>query len=174
VNYGAIGAIIAHEVSHSFDSEGSAFDAKGGLRNWWTPADLEHFQAATQKLVAQYNTYRPFPDLSLNGKQTLAENIADLGGLADSYDAYHAALAQKAAPTGDGFSGDQRFFIAFAQAYQSKIRPAALRRQVLTNEHSPAEYRVDTVRNLDPWYRAFRVEPGEKLYLAPADRVRIW
>ena len=174
VNYGAIGSIIGHEVSHTFDSEGSAFDANGALRNWWTPADREHFDAATAKLAAQYDSYKPFPDLSLNGKQTLAENIADLGGLADAYDAYHTALAGKTAPAQDGFSGDQQFFIAFGQAHKTKMREAALRQLVLTNEHSPGEYRTDTVRNIDAWYKAFSVKPGEELYLPPDDRVRIW
>lgn len=174
VNYGAIGAIIGHEVSHTFDSEGSAFDAQGGLRNWWTPADLEHFNAATAKLAAQYDTYKPFPDLSLNGKQTLAENIADLGGLAAAYDGYHAALDRKPAPLRDGFSGDQQFFIAYGQAHRAKMREAALRRQVMTDEHSPSEFRTATVRNLDPWYSSFQVQPGEKLYLVPDERVRIW
>ena len=173
-NYGAIGAIIGHEISHTFDSEGSAFDAHGGLRNWWTAADLDHFNAATAKLVAQYDSYRPFPDLSLNGRQTLAENIADLGGVTASYDGYHAALGSKAAPTVEGFSGDQQFFIAFGQAFRSKSREAAQRRRVMTDEHSPGEYRTTTVRNLDGWYEAFRAQPGEKLYLAPDDRVRIW
>jgi putative endopeptidase len=173
-NYGAIGAIIGHEISHTFDSEGSAFDAHGGLRNWWTPADLDHFNAATAKLVAQYDAYRPFPDLSLNGKQTLPENIADLGGVAAAYDGYHAALGNKTAPAVDGFSGDQQFFVAYGQAHRSKAREAALRRQVMTDEHSPGEYRTLTVRNLDGWYESFQVQPGEKLYLAPDDRVRIW
>jgi endothelin-converting enzyme/putative endopeptidase len=173
-NYGAIGAIIGHEVSHTFDSEGSAFDAKGALRNWWTPSDLEHFNAATGKLAQQYSSYHPFPDLALNGKQTLAENIADLGGLAASLDGFHAALNGKPAPEQDGFSGDQQFFIAYGQAHRSKIRGAALRRQVLTDSHSPSEYRTDTVRNLDAWYSAFQVEAGQALYLSPAERVRIW
>jgi endothelin-converting enzyme/putative endopeptidase len=174
VNYGAIGAIIGHEVSHTFDSEGSAFDAQGGLRNWWTAEDLEHFNAATAKLAAQYDAYKPFPDLSLNGKQTLAENIADLGGLAAAYDGYHAALAGKTASEHDGFSGDQQYFIAYGQAHRSTMREAALRRQVMTDEHSPSEFRTATVRNLDPWYASFQARPGEKLYLAPDDRVRIW
>jgi endothelin-converting enzyme/putative endopeptidase len=173
-NYGAIDAIIGHEVSHTFDSEGSAFDAKGALRNWWTPSDLEHFNAATGKLAQQYSSYHPFPDLALNGKQTLAENIADLGGLAASLDGFHAALNGKPAPEQDGFSGDQQFFIAYGQAHRSKIRGAALRRQVLTDSHSPSEYRTDTVRNLDAWYSAFQVEAGQALYLSPAERVRIW
>jgi endothelin-converting enzyme/putative endopeptidase len=174
VNYGAIGSIIGHEISHTFDSEGSTFDATGALRNWWTPADLDHFSKATAALAAQYSSYQVFPDLSLNGKQTLAENIADLGGLADAYDAYHAALGSRNAPEEEGFSGDQQFFIAYAQAHRSKIREAALRRLVLTNEHSPGEYRTDTVRNVDDWYSAFGIKPGEKLYLPPEERVRIW
>src|SRR5579864_1106066 len=173
-NYGAIGAIIGHEISHTFDSEGSAFDAHGGLRNWWTAADLDHFNAATTQLAAQYDKYCPFPDLCLNGKQTLPENIADLGGVAASFDGYRAALHNQPAPEVDGFSGDQKFFIAFGQAFRSKSREAALRRRVMTDEHSPGEYRTTTVRNLDGWYEAFHVQPGEKLYLAPDDRVRIW
>src|SRR5271166_1695707 len=173
-NYGAIGSVIGHEVSHTFDTEGSTFDSKGRLRNWWTPADLAHFEAATAKLAAQYDGYKPFPDLSVNGKQTLAENIADVAGVAASYDGYRASLAGKTAPLRDGFSGDQQFFIAFAQNYASKSREAALRQQVMTDPHSPAEYRADTVRNVDSWYAAFDVKPGEALYLAPPDRVRIW
>jgi endothelin-converting enzyme/putative endopeptidase len=174
VNYGAIGSIIGHEVSHTFDSEGSAFDAKGALRNWWTEADLKHFNAATAQLAAQYDQYHPFPDLSLNGQQTLAENIADLAGLTVAYDAYRASLNGKAAPAEEGLSGDQQYFIAFGQAHRSKIRESALRRQVATDEHSPGQYRTDAVRNLDAWYELFQVHAGEKLYLEPKDRVRIW
>jgi putative endopeptidase len=173
-NYGAIGSVIGHEISHTFDSEGAAFDSKGRARNWWTPADLQHFEAATAKLAAQYDTYKPFPDLSLNGKQTLAENIADVAGISASYDGYHASLAGKEAPVQDGFSGDQQFFIAFGQDYRAKSREAALRQQVAVDSHSPAQFRADTVRNIDAWYAAFDVKPGETLYLAPADRVRIW
>jgi endothelin-converting enzyme/putative endopeptidase len=173
-NYGAIGSIIGHEISHTFDSEGSAFDSKGRLRNWWTPADLAHFEAATARLAAQYDAYKPFPDLSLNGKQTLAENIADVAGISAAYDGYRSSLAGKTAPMQDGFSGDQQFFIAFGQNYASKTREAALRQQVMVDSHSPAQYRADTVRNIDAWYAAFDVKPGETLYLAPPDRVRIW
>jgi putative endopeptidase len=173
-NYGAIGAIIGHEISHTFDSEGSAFDSKGRVRDWWTPSDLAHFNAATAKLAAQYDTYKPFPDLALNGRQTLAENIADVAGIAASYDGYRASLGGQTAPTQDGFSGDQQFFIAFAQNYLSKSREAALRRQVLTDPHSPGQYRASTVRNIDAWYAAFDVKPAETLYLAPQDRVQIW
>jgi putative endopeptidase len=174
VNYGAIGAVIGHEISHTFDSEGAAFDDKGRLRNWWTPADLEHFNASTTQLAAQYDTYKPFPDLSVNGRQTLPENIADLAGISAAYDGYRAALNGKPAPTQDGFTGDQQFFIAFGQDWGSKARDAALRRQILTDSHAPARYRADTVRNIDAWYPAFNVKPGEKLFLAPPDRVRIW
>ncbi|MGA7413932.1 MAG: M13 family metallopeptidase [Bryobacteraceae bacterium] len=173
-NYGAIGTVIGHEISHTFDTEGSAFDSKGRVRNWWTPADLAHFEAATAKLAAQYDAYKPFPDLSVNGRQTLAENIADVAGLSAAHDGYHASVGGKTAPTLDGFSGDQQFFIAFGQNWASKMREAALRQQVLTNEHAPGQFRADTVRNIDSWYAAFDPHPGEKLYLAPADRVQIW
>jgi putative endopeptidase len=173
-NYGAIGAVIGHEISHTFDTEGSVFDSKGRIRNWWTDADLAHFNEATAKLAAQYDTYKPFPDLSVNGKQTLAENIADVAGISAAYDGYHASLGDKPAPPQDGFTGDQQFFIAFAQDWGSKSRDASLRQQVMTDPHSPAQYRADTVRNIDAWYPAFDVQVGQKLYVAPADRVRIW
>ena len=173
-NYGAIGSIIGHEISHTFDTEGSAFDSKGRVRNWWTSSDLAHFNAATAKLAAQYDTYRPFPDLAVNGKQTLAENIADVAGISAAYDGYHASLGRKAAPKLDGFTGDQQFFIAFGQNWASKERPKTLRRQVMTDSHAPAQYRADTVRNIDAWYRAFNVKQGQTLYLTPAERVRIW
>jgi endothelin-converting enzyme/putative endopeptidase len=173
-NYGAIGTVIGHEISHTFDTEGSAFDSKGRVRDWWKPADFAHFEAAAARLVAQYDAYKPFPDISVNGKQTIGENIADLAGLSAAYDGYRASLAGKPAPTQDGFSWDQQFFIAFGQNWASKTREAALRQQVLTDPHAPAQYRADTVRNLDSWYTSFPVQPGEKLYLAPLDRVVIW
>jgi len=174
VNYGAIGSIIGHEISHTFDTEGSTFDSAGKLRNWWTDADLAHFNATTAKLAAQYDAYMPFPDLHVNGKQTLAENIADNGGISAAYDGYRASLAGKPAPVQDGFSGDQQFFIAFAQNWGSKAREQAMRGQVMTDPHSPAEYRADEVRNVNAWYAAFDVKPGQTLYLAPADRVNVW
>ena len=173
-NYGAIGTVIGHEISHTFDTEGSTFDSKGRLRNWWTPADLTHFEAATAQLAAQYDTYQPFPDLAVNGKQTLAENIADVAGISAAYDGYKASLAGKTVPAQAGFSGDQQFFIAFGQNWGSKTREAELRQDVMTDPHAPAEYRAAEVRNIDAWYDTFKVKPGEKLYLAPADRVRIW
>jgi putative endopeptidase len=173
-NYGAIGTVIGHEISHTFDSEGAAFDSKGRVRNWWKDADLAHFNAATAKLTAQYDTYKPFPDLSVNGKQTLGEDIADLAGVSAAYDGYHASLAGKAAPVLDGMTGDQQFFIAFGQIWGSKTREATLRAQLLADPHAPAEFRAATVRNVDAWYSAFEVQRADKLYLAPADRVQIW
>jgi putative endopeptidase len=173
-NYGAIGAVIGHEISHTFDSEGSAFDSKGRMRNWWTKADFAHFNAVSARLVAQYDAYKPFPDLAINGTQNLAENIADDAGLAAAYDAYKASLHGGAAPVQDGFNGDQQFYIAFAQSWAGKLRDSALRNEILTDTHSPDHWRVPEVRNQDPWYKAFDVKPDEKLYLAPKDRVQIW
>jgi putative endopeptidase len=173
-NYGAIGAVIGHEISHTFDSEGAAFDSKGKVRNWWTADDLAHFNSVTAALAAQYDKYKPFPDLAVNGKQTLGENIADVAGLTAAFDGFHAALKGKEAPMVGGFTGDQQFFIAFAQNYEGKSREGALRQQVLTDPHSPGEYRASTVRNIDGWYPAFEVKPGERLYLAPAERVKLW
>ncbi|WP_260583832.1 M13 family metallopeptidase [Sphingopyxis sp. PET50] len=173
-NYGAIGAVIGHEISHSFDNNGAAFDSTGALRNWWTPADLAKFNAAGAALAAQYDGYKPFPDLALNGKLTLGENIADVAGLQAAYDAYRASLKGKEAPVIDGFTGDQRFFIAYAQTWATKMRDEALRARVATDGHAPGMYRALTVRNLDAWYKAFDVKEGDKLYLAPDKRVRVW
>ncbi len=173
-NYGAIGTIIGHEISHTFDSEGAAFDSMGRVRNWWTPEDLAHFEAVTAALAAQYDAYAPFPDLHIKGRQTLGENIADVAGLADAFDAFHASLKGDQAPKVDNFTGDQQFFIAFGQNWGSITRPAALRQQVLSDPHAPGEYRALTVRNEDGWYTAFDIQPTDKLYLAPKDRVRIW
>jgi putative endopeptidase len=173
-NYGAIGAIIGHEISHSFDNTGANFDAHGRLKNWWTPADLKHFEAATDALAAQYGTYEALPGLYVNGKQTLGEDIADVSGLTAAYRAYHLSQDGKPAPVIDGFSGDQRFFIAFGQAWRSKMRDATLRQRLATDVHAPAQFRAETVRNLDPWYKAFDVQPGQKLYLKADQRVKIW
>jgi predicted metalloendopeptidase len=173
-NYGSMGAIIGHEISHSFDDMGSQFDAQGRLANWWTPADLEHFKAAGEALAKQFDGYRPFPDLAVNGHQTLSENIADVAGLMSAYDAYRLSLKGKPDRTADGFTGDQRFFIGYGQSWRGKYREAELRRRITTDGHAPEEYRADSVRNLDGWYDAFGVMPGQKLYLAPADRVHVW
>ena len=174
LNYGSIGAVIGHEISHSFDDQGSQFDAYGKLANWWTPSDQKHFEASSAKLATQFDGYRPFPDLAVKGKQTLSENIADVAGLSASYDAYILSLHGKPAPVLQGLSGDQRFFLAFAQSWRGKVREAALRQQILTDGHAPEMYRGDTVRNLTAWYPAFAVKPGQKLYLAPGDRVQVW
>jgi endothelin-converting enzyme/putative endopeptidase len=168
-NYGAIGAIIGHEISHSFDDQGAQFDAQGRLRDWWTKQDAEHFKTASSKLVEQYNGYKPFPDLAVNGQLTLSENLADLAGLAASYDAYKAASGAKATE-----EGDRQFFVGYAHSWRNKAREAAERRGILTDGHAPPQYRTATVRNLDAWYKAFDVQPGQKLYLAPEERVRVW
>jgi predicted metalloendopeptidase len=174
MDYGAIGAVIGHEVSHSFDDQGALFDATGRLQNWWTAQDLAHFETSGAKLVAQYDAYKPFPDLAVNGKLTLSENIADVAGLAAAYDAWRLSLGGQPAPVVGGLSGDQQFFLSFAQSWRGKTREPALRLQILGDGHAPDEYRADTVRNLDAWYDAFGVTPAQALYLAPGDRVRVW
>ena len=173
-NYGATGATIGHEISHSFDDQGAQFDSQGRLRNWWTAADLEHFQKAGEALAEQFDTYKPFPDLAVNGRQTLSENIADVAGLGAALDAYHASLGGKPAPMIDGMTGDQRFFLAFAQSWLGYSRPAALRQQIITDGHAPDQYRAFTVRNIDDWYAAFDVKPGDAMYLPPDKRVKVW
>jgi putative endopeptidase len=173
-NYGSIGAIIGHEISHSFDDQGSQFDAYGRLHNWWSPKDLEHFRASADRLVAEFDAYEPLPGLHVSGKLTLSENIADLAGLSAAYDAYRSAYGGKPAPAAQGFTGDQRFFLAFAQGWRNQTRPELLRLLLTTDGHAPDEYRADTVRNIDAWYQAFNVQPQRKLYLAPEARVRVW
>jgi len=174
MDYGAIGAIIGHEISHSFDDQGARFDAEGRFDNWWKTQDLAHFHAAAARLARQFDAYRPVPDLGVNGEQTLSENIADLAGLAMAYDALHRATSGSAAAAIDGLTPDQQFFISFGQTRRQKIRLPALRNQLISDGHAPEEYRADTVRNLDAWYAAFDVRPGGRLYLAPEERVRIW
>ena len=173
-NYGAIGATIGHEISHSFDNNGALFDSTGNLRNWWTPADFAKFQQSGRSLAEQFDQYSPFPGVHVKGEQTLGENIADVAGLQAAYDAYHASLNGKPAPVIDGLTGDQRFFIAYEQSWAEKAREESLRQQIATNGHAPGQYRALTVRNLDAWYTAFNVKPGDKLYVAPDKRVRIW
>ena len=174
VNYGAIGTIIGHEISHSFDDQGAKLDETGHLIDWWTPADVKAFEASTAKLAAQYDAYEPLPGVHLKGRQQLGENVGDLGGLAAALEAYHASLGGKPAPVIDGLTGDQRFFLAYAQTHRSIMRDALLRQIIATDPHSPDRFRSYNVRNIDAWYAAFDVKPGDKLYLAPADRVRIW
>jgi putative endopeptidase len=173
-NYGAIGSVIGHEISHSFDNLGATVDATGKLRNWWTPADFAHFNQAGAALAAQYSAYEALPGLHLNGKQELGENIADVAGLAAAYDAWKASLNGKPSPVIDGLSGDQRFFLAYAQSHRGKLRDAALRARVATDVHAPGPWRVLTVRNIDSWYPAFNVQPGQKLYLPKEKRVTVW
>jgi len=173
-NYGAIGSVIGHEISHSFDNNGALFDSTGALRNWWTPTDFKRFQQAGDALSAQYDAYEALPGLHVNGKLTLGENIADVAGLSAAYDAYKHSLNGKEAPVIQGYSGDQRFFIAYGQAWATKMRDQQLRQRIATDGHAPGNFRAQTVRNLDPWYAAFKVEPGQKLYLAPEKRVKVW
>jgi putative endopeptidase len=172
-NYGAVGTVIGHEISHSFDDQGSQFDADGRLTNWWTPEDFAHFQAAADRLAAQYDAYEPLPGLHVNGKLTLSENIADVAGVSAAYDGYRAAAAGQASSQ-DGLGGDQQFFLSFAQIWRRKQRPELTRGLVMGDGHSPGEFRADTVRNIDAWYPAFDVKEGENLYLAPGARVRVW
>jgi putative endopeptidase len=174
INYGAIGAVIGHELSHHFDDQGRKYDASGRLTEWWTAEDVTRFKARTDKLVRQYDAYEPIPGQHIQGALTLGENIADLAGLTLTHDAWRRALGGKPAPVIDGFTGEQRFYLGWAQIWRSKYREPYLRRLLLTDPHSPQPYRVLEARNLDPWYQAFGVKPGDKLYLPPAERVRIW
>jgi putative endopeptidase len=173
-NYGAIGAVIGHEISHSFDNNGAAFDSTGAMRNWWTDEDFAQFGKQGDALAAQFDTYQAFPDLHVNGRLTLGENIADVAGLAAAYDGYRASLNGEEAPVIDGFTGDQRFFIAYTQVWGTKWRDEALRQRILNDGHAPGQYRALTIRNLDAWYAAFDVQPEHELYLAPEERVKIW
>jgi putative endopeptidase len=173
-NYGAIGSVIGHEISHSFDDQGAQFDAQGRLANWWTKQDMAQFNAIADRLVAQYSAYEPLPGLHVNGKLTLSENIADVAGVSAAYDGYRSAYANKPIPEIDRFTADQRFFIGFGQIWREKVRPEAFRTSLMTDGHAPGEYRADVVRNVDAWYGAFPVKPGEKLYLTPEARVLVW
>ena len=175
VNYGGIGGVIGHEIGHGFDDQGSKSDGDGVLRNWWTPADKANFEALTARLGAQYDQFEPLPGFPVQGGLTMGENIGDAAGVAVGLEAYHLSLNGRPAPVLDGITGDQRFFFGWAQVWQSKYREDALRNQIATDSHSPAEFRViGPVRNVDAWYEAFGVQPGDKYYLAPEDRVRIW
>jgi endothelin-converting enzyme/putative endopeptidase len=175
VNYGGIGAVIGHEISHGFDDQGSKYDGHGNLQNWWTAEDRQEFERRSQQLVKQYAAYRPFADMQVNGELTLGENIGDLGGLNAAYTAYHLALQGKEAPVLDGFTGDQRFFIGWAQVWLLKYREAELRKRLLTDPHSPAKYRTNgIVSNIDAFYQAFPIPTGSPMWLDNQARVRIW
>jgi putative endopeptidase len=167
--------VIGHEISHGFDDQGSKYDATGALQNWWTQDDRKNFEARTGALAKQFSAYSPVPGMFVNGQLTLGENIADLAGLTVAQDAYHLSLKGRDAPVLDGFTGDQRLFMAYAQVWRYKAHEATSRQRVLSDPHSPPEFRVSgTVRNVDAWYRAFNVTPGGKLYLAPEARVHLW
>ena len=174
VNYGGIGAVIGHELSHHFDDQGAKYDKTGSLIDWWTPEDVKAFQSRLDKLEKEYNAYEPLPGMHINGKLTMGENVADLAGLTVAHDAYLASLGGKAPPVIDGMTADQRFYLGWAQVWRRNYREPNIRQRILTDPHSLNPYRADIVRNMDPWYDAFAVQPGQSLYLAPADRVRIW
>lgn len=175
VNYGAVGGAIGHEMGHGFDDQGAKSDARGVLRTWWQPGDEQAFHKLVENLAAQYDGYVALPGLHVNGHLTLGENIGDLGGLSVALEAYHLSLKGKPAPVLDGFTGEQRFFLSWAQVWRSLDRDEQLRKQVMSNPHSPSQFRVNgPVRNIDAWYAAFGVKPGDQLYLAPEDRVHIW
>jgi putative endopeptidase len=175
VNYGAIGAVIGHEMGHGFDDQGRKFDMAGKIRNWWTPETNRKFLEQTEQLAAQYNAFCPLESVCVNGKLTMGENIGDLGGLEMAYTAYKLSLNGQEAPVIDGFTGQRRFFLAYAQVWRAIQRDDALRNQVLTDPHSPPAARGSIPeRNMDAWYAAFDVKEGDKLYLKPEKRVRIW
>jgi putative endopeptidase len=174
VNYGGIGAVIGHEISHHFDDQGRKYDPQGRLTDWWTPADVKAFEVYATQLADQYSKYEPLPGAFIQGRLALGENIADLAGMLVAYDAYKLSLGGKDAPVLEGFTGDQRFFLSHAQIWRNKYRENAMRQQLVTGPHSPGNFRPYVSRNLDPWYEAFGVQPGQKMYLAPEQRVRVW
>ncbi|MFM8533374.1 MAG: M13-type metalloendopeptidase [Acidimicrobiia bacterium] len=175
INYGAIGAVIGHEISHGFDDQGRKSDGDGNLRDWWTAEDARRFEERAARLGAQYESYNPLPGMKINGRLTMGENIGDLSGIAVAYRAYQISLKGKPAPVIGGYTGGQRFFIGFAQIWRFQSRDEALRNQLLTDSHSPGMYRSFVpLTNIDAWYTAFNVKPGDKLYRAPAERVKVW
>lgn len=175
VNYGAIGAVIGHELGHGFDDQGAKYDGDGNLRNWWSESDLKQFEQRSAALVAQYNQYKPFEDASVNGELTLGENIGDLGGLTVAYKAYQLSLGDSKAPIIEGYTGDQRFFMGWSQIWRRKYRDEALRNRLMTDSHSPSHYRViGILSNMPEFYQAFDVKEGDKMYIKPEDRVKIW
>lgn len=174
VNYGGIGAVIGHELSHHFDDQGAKYDETGKLNQWWSDADVAAFKALTDHLIRQYDAYEPLPGARVKGAFTLGENIGDLAGVAVALDAYHSSLKGQPAPVIDGTTGDQRFFLGWAQVWRRNYREPNLRQRLVTDPHAPSRYRANIVRNFDAWYAAFKPQPGGKIYLTPQDRVRIW
>jgi putative endopeptidase len=175
VNYGAVGAIIGHEIMHGFDDQGRKIDATGAVRDWWTPGDAARFKKLTTELGKQYASYEAAPGVFINGDLTMGENIGDMSGLEVAYEAYKMALGGEPAPVVDGLTGDQRFFLSFAQAWRGEQRDDAIKTQVASDPHSPRRYRIiGPLRNLDAWYAAFDVKPGSKYYIPPDQRIRIW
>jgi predicted metalloendopeptidase len=175
VNYGGIGAVIGHEMGHGFDDQGAKSDARGILRTWWNASDVSAFKKLGDALVAQYSAYEPLPGATLNGRLELGENIGDNGGLQVAYEAYRASLGRRADRTIAGYTADQRFFLGWAQVWRQLLREPELRNRLLTDTHAPGEFRSNgAVRNMDAWYAAFGVKPGERLYLPPEARVKIW
>jgi putative endopeptidase len=174
INYGGIGAVIGHEISHHFDDQGRKYDPQGRLTDWWTPEDVKRFEVYATQLADQYSQFEPLPGAKINGRLALGENIADLAGMLVAHDAYRLSLGGKEAPVLDGFTGDQRFFLSHAQIWRWKYRENAMRQQLVTGPHSPGNFRPYVSRNLDPWYQAFDVKPGQAMYLPPEQRVRIW
>jgi putative endopeptidase len=175
VNYGGIGSVIGHEITHGFDDQGRTIDAKGELRDWWTPTDAERFEAKATRYGAEFAAYDTGLGVSINPKLTMGENIADLGGLNMALDAYRASLHGRPAPVIDGYTGEQRVFLGFAQVWRGVERPDFEREGLVTDPHAPGRYRALTAeRNIDAWYRDFEVKPGDKLYIAPDERVKIW
>ena len=175
VNYGGIGAVIGHEMGHGFDDQGSKSDFAGIQRNWWTDEDRANFEELTKAIASQYDKFQPVPGYFIDGNFTLGENIGDIGGLSLAYRAYQMSLNGEEPPIIDGLTGDQRFFLSWAQVWQRKYREDALIQRLTSDPHSPSEFRVNgVVRNFDEWYEAFDVQAGDKLYLPPEERVRIW
>jgi predicted metalloendopeptidase len=175
VNYGGIGGVIGHEISHGFDDSGRRYDGEGNLRDWWTFDDNVRFRERAGRLVAQYEKYQPIEGRNINGNLTLGENIGDLSGLAVAYRAYQLSLGGREAPVIDGFTGPQRFFLGWAQIWRRKYRDEELRSRLITDSHSPSEYRCNgVVTNMTEFYEAFAVQPGDRLYRPPAERVKIW
>jgi putative endopeptidase len=175
VNYGGIGVVIGHEMTHGFDDQGRQYDGDGTLRDWWTPTDAASFKSRADKVVDEFNGFIPVDTMHIKGKLTLGENLADLGGINVAYEAYKKTKQGQSNTKIDGFTGDQRFFLSFAQVWRGAMRPEALAQQLMTDPHSPGKFRTDgTVVNIDAWYTAFDVKPGDKMYKAPEDRIKIW